>query len=103
MRSGRSAAGILLVTADIQRGRKSVAGGRVGFADFYVRREGGSMVKAMLDIRTGMGRYIIDPAGAYGSGSVKLMPTYDPRDEARYLDFIRAYREWTPRGRLYRR
>ncbi len=56
------------------------------------------MVKAMLDIRTGMGRYIIDPAGAYGSCSEKLMPTYDPRDEARYLDFIRAYREWTPRG-----
>lgn len=92
------APGYYWVTCDVKRGAKSLAGPRVGFADFYQRAENESMTHAILSLRTGMGLYIIDPAGAYGSGSIVLMPTYDPRDTKNYLDFIRAYQHWSPGG-----
>lgn len=90
--------GYYWVTCDLKRAGKSLANGRVGFADFYQRAENESLTHAILSLRTGMGLYIIDPAGAYGHGSIALMHTYDPRDTARYLDFIRAYQHWSPEG-----
>ena len=90
--------GYYWVTADIQQDAKSLAGGRVGFADFHVRAPNEPMAYSILSIRAGMGRYIIDPIGGYGSGSVALMHTYDPRDADHYIDFIKAYQARRPHG-----
>jgi hypothetical protein len=90
--------GYYWVTCDLKRAGKSLVNGRVGFADFYQRAENENMTHTILSLRTGMGLYIIDPAGAYGSGSIAFMHTYDPRDADHYIDFIRAYQYWSPEG-----
>lgn len=90
--------GYYWVTCDLKREGKSLVDGRVGFADFYQRAENESLTHAMLSLRTGMGLYIIDPAGGFGSGSNVMMHTYDPRDTGRYLDFFKAYQYWSPKG-----
>lgn len=90
--------GYYWLTCDLMRGGRPLAGGRVGFADFYCKYENESDVHAILSLRTGMGLYITDPAGGYGAGSIALMPTYDPRDARFYLDFIKAYQHWSPEG-----
>ncbi len=85
--------GYYWITCDLVRDGRSLAGGRVGFEDFYIQRPEESMLYTVLSFRLGMGLYIIDPTGGYGTGgSASLLHTYDPRDPTYYTHFIRAYK-----------
>jgi hypothetical protein len=85
--------GYYWLTCDLVREGKSLAGGRVGFEDFYIQRPGESMLYSVLSFRLGMGLYIVDPTGGYGGGGrASLLHTYDPRDPSYYTHFIRAYK-----------
>ncbi|MDH7601824.1 MAG: hypothetical protein QHI38_06725 [Armatimonadota bacterium] len=88
--------GYYWITCDLRRNGRSLAGGRVGFEDFYIQKPQESMLYSVLSFRLGMGLYIIDPTGGYGAGgSASLLHTYDPRNADYYTHFIRSYKGGT--------
>ncbi len=91
------APGYYLVVADVQRGGKSLLGGRVGSDDLYVKKPGESRTYTVLSIRTGMALWVRDLL--YGDimcrTKIALPHVYDPLNEQTYADFIRVFAHTT--------
>ncbi|MEN6305588.1 MAG: hypothetical protein ABFD96_22890 [Armatimonadia bacterium] len=82
-----------LLTADVQRGGKSLCGGRVGADDFYVKKPGETMAYTALSYRLGTTYWIMDRVygGMMTNGKLAMPHTYDPLDKATYFLWLRAW------------
>ncbi|MBM3502072.1 MAG: hypothetical protein FJX74_25755, partial [Armatimonadetes bacterium] len=91
------APGYYLVTADVQRGGRSVLGGRVGCDDLYIRKPDESMTYTVLSIRSGMVMWLRDQlyGDIIGWADAALPHCYDPLDKTTYAEFLRAYHATT--------
>ncbi len=87
------APGYYIAAADVRRRGRSLLAGRVGAADFYIRRPKESMTYSVLSIRAGMALWVRDLLYGDIIGWARAAPphVYDPLDKSTYLDFIKLY------------
>lgn len=88
-----AAPGYYLLTADAQRGGKSLCGGRVGADDLYVKKPGEKMAYTALCYRLGTASWLVDRVygGLMTNGSVVLPHTYDPFDKETYPLWLKGW------------
>ena len=85
--------GAYLATADVQRGGKSLCGGRVGAAELYVRRPEESRAHALASFQIAHAGFNHDRLfGGHFVGMKTLIPaTYDPLDDATWRQWLKLY------------
>lgn len=89
--------GYYLVVADVQRGGKSLFGGRVGSDDLYIRKPGEKMTYTVLSIRTGMVMFVRDLlyGDIMGGTKIALPHVYDPLNKETYPQFVSLFATWS--------
>jgi hypothetical protein len=85
--------GYYLLTADLLRSGKSVCGGRVGAADFYLKQPGESMTYTVMSYRLGLLNWLTDRlyGGLMTHGSILFPHTYDPLNKATYPLWLKQW------------
>lgn len=85
--------GYYLLTTDLLRDGKSLCGGRVGAADFYVKKPGESMAYTVMSYRLGLLNWLTDRfyGGLMTHGSILLPHTYDPLSKETYPLWLKQW------------
>jgi len=85
--------GYYYVTMDITQSGKSVLGGRVGCADFYIKTPGETLPQSAVGYRVGKALFARDMlfGGLMSTTNLSLPGTYDPLSEKTYVKFLQEY------------